>query len=360
VRRRIIVLGVAAVAVVTVAFGLLAGGEEGGAPSREAYLRARVAFDQRADRALVELERATVLRSPGLRIDGGARLGEELRAVLRRLRHALRSGADELAQAEPPDDVRRAHRLLIDSAGGVARLAGRLARRPRLTGLQVESAFFRSHDMGALGRLVRAGDELDAKGYLPDAPTGSRPPRSPEVRGCRLRAEGRPLTPDREEDTIIGPVTFTGFPAIHRGYASRPGTWRDSGMTGVRSIALVRAGAQVTLVVPSEQRRWMRLLFWPGFRRRVEPLALEACRSLKSRRAQRRECGWGGRPPWNPSNWACRLRYTQFSGGFGLDFENAPKRGLCAELIVRAKGERMPLREFLFDPEPGTCEGGAG
>jgi hypothetical protein len=213
--------------------------------------------------------------------------------------------------------------------------------------------------MGALGLLGRAGDELDAKGYLPDPPTGSRPPRPAEVRGCRLRAEGRPLTPDRAEDTTIGPITFTGFPAIHRDYASRPETWRDSGMTGVRSIALVRAGAQVTLVVPPEQRRWMRLLFWPGFRRRVEPLTLEACRRLKSQPAQQRECGWGGRPPSNPSNWACRSRYTQFSGGFGLYFENAPKRGLCAELIVRAKGERMPLREFLFDPEPGTCEGGA-
>jgi hypothetical protein len=347
------------VAVVTVAFGLLAGGEEGGAPSRDAYLRARVAFDRRADRALVELERAPVLRSPGLPIDGGARSREELRAVLRSLSRALRAGTDELAQAEPPEDARRAHRLLIDSAGGVARLAGRLARRPRLTGLQVESAFFRSHDMGALGRLGRAGDELDAKGYLPDAPAGSRPPRPAEVRGCRLRAEGPPLAPDHAEDTIIGPITFTGFPAIHRDYASRPETWRGSGMTGVRSIALVRAGARVTLVVPPEQRRWMRLLFWQGFRRRVEPLTLRACRRLKSPRAQRRECGWGGRPPWNPSNWACRLRYTQFSGGFALDFATAPQRGRCAELIVRTKGD-SPLREFLFDPEPGTCEGGAG
>jgi hypothetical protein len=128
-------------------------------------------------------------------------------------------------------------------------------------------------------------------------------------------------------------------------------------MTAVRSIALIRAGARVTLVVPPEQRRWMRLLFWHGFRHRVEPLTLQACRTLKSRRAQRRECGWGGRPLWNPSNWACRSRYTQFSGGFGLDFENAPKRGLCAELIVWVEGKERPLRERLFGPTPGQCEG---
>jgi hypothetical protein len=192
VRRRVIILGgAAAVAVAALTLGLLADGEEGGVTSREAYLRARVAFDQRADRALAELERATVLPSLGLPIEGGARSGEELRAVLRSVGHALRAGADELAQAEPPEDARTAHGMLIRAARGIAKLAARLARRPGLTGLQVENTFFSSHDMEALGR---AGDELDAKGYLRDARAGS-PPLA-EVRGCRLRAEGRPLMPD--------------------------------------------------------------------------------------------------------------------------------------------------------------------
>jgi hypothetical protein len=99
----------------------------------------------------------------------------------------------------------------------------------------------------------------------------------------------------------------------------------------------------------------MRLLFWQGFRRRVEPLTLQACRRLKSRRAQRRECGWGGRPPWNPANWACKLRYTQFSGGFGLDLKSALRQGLCAELIVWVEGKDTPLRGRLFRPSPAQC-----
>jgi hypothetical protein len=343
-------------AVALVALGLAFAVSDGGREraSREDYTRARVRFDQRVDRALAELERVTVLRSLGLPIGRRDRSSDEVRLALRGLGAASRAAMDGLTQVEPPPDARRAHRLLLDSAGGIAKLAARLARRPRLRGLQVENAFARSRDLAALGR---AGDELDARGYLPDAPAGSRSPRPAAVRGCRLRAEGQPLTPDSEKDTIVGPITLTGLPAIHRDYASSPET--TGGMIGVRSITLVRAGAQVTLAVPPEQRRWMRLLYWPGFRRRVEPITLRACRSFDSRRAQRRECGWGGRQPWNPGNWACKLPYTQFSGGVGLDFRNAPRRGRCAELIVWAKGERRPLRRQLFRPKPGECQGAA-
>src|SRR5215216_3819878 len=84
---------------------------------------------------------------------------------------------------------------------------------------------------------------------------------------------------------------------------------------------------------------------------------LEACRQLPTRRAQRRECGWG--PRLQGAQWACRSRYTQFSGGFALDFASAPRRGRCAELIVRPEGKGAPRREPLFEPRRHTCGGAA-
>jgi hypothetical protein len=143
----------------------------------------------------------------------------------------------------------------------------------------------------------------------------------------------------------------------YRAKAARPNSWRfldpAVGMPAMKSIGVLRAGARVTLVVPRKQRRWLKAIYDYPDLKGAHAVTLQACNRLNSPRARRRECGW--RP-----DLACRWRYTQFSGGFGLDFANAPRRGVCAELIIRVKGEPHPLRELLFDPEPGTCGGGPG
>jgi hypothetical protein len=176
----------------------------------------------------------------------------------------------------------------------------------------------------------------------------------PTIRGCRERVEGGKIVPNRTVDTVIGQMALISLPVIYRDYASRPDSelkpYPGVGMPMMKSIGVLRAGARVTLVVPRRQRRWMKVVYdLPRFKG-GSAITLQACRSLTSRRARRRECGW--RP-----DLACRWRYTQFNGGLGLDLANAPRRGLCAELIVRADRKTAPLREFLFDPEPGACSG---
>jgi hypothetical protein len=38
----------------------------------------------------------------------------------------------------------------------------------------------------------------------------------PEVRGCRERAEGGKIVPDRTVDTVIGPMAFIRLPGTYR------------------------------------------------------------------------------------------------------------------------------------------------
>jgi hypothetical protein len=199
------------------------------------------------------------------------------------------------------------------------------------------------------------GESGGSRSVGPAPVLGFGPPRA-DVRGCRERIEGpRTLTPERG-GTTIGPISF-GAPAVYRDLASRPQDWEpfpEYGMPAIKVIAVLRAGSRVTLVVPREQRPWMKLIYARPGRGGTHAVALRACRQLRSRRAQRRECGWRGHPAGLPYA-ACRSRYTNFSGGFGLDFAEAPKRGLCAELIVWVKGKQRPLRERLFRPRPAEC-----
>jgi hypothetical protein len=106
----------------------------------------------------------------------------------------------------------------------------------------------------------------------------------------------------------------------------------------MKSVAVLRPGARVTLVIPRTQRRWSRL----GYGARSGVITLQACRHLKSREARRRERG--------SREAACATDPTLFAGGFGVDFDHAPKRGRCAELIVWVQGMKRPLRERLFAP----------
>lgn len=179
----------------------------------------------------------------------------------------------------------------------------------------------------------------------------------PAVRGCRERVEGRKIVPDRTVDTVIGPMAFTRLPIVYREEASRPDSelkpYTPVGMPTMKVIGVLRAGARVALVVPRRQRRWMKVVYDYPHHKGGYAITLHACDRLRSPRARRRECRW------HP-DLACRWRYTQFSGGFGIDFANAPRRGLCAEFIVRTKGTKQPRRERIFDPEQGECDGAAG
>jgi hypothetical protein len=202
--------------------------------------------------------------------------------------------------------------------------------------------------------LLRDSDGSPSSGKSSTSHTASRfSDGNPTVRGCRERVEGGKIVPNRTVDTVIGPMAFTGLPLSYRDKAGRPDSWRsfdpNVGMPAMKSIGVLRAGARVRLVVPRRQRHWLKVIYDYPDHRGGHAVTLQACRWLSSPPARRRECGW--RP-----DLACRWRYTQFNGGFGVDFANAPQRGLCAELIVRVKGKRQPLRELLFDPKPGTCD----
>jgi hypothetical protein len=181
-------------------------------------------------------------------------------------------------------------------------------------------------------------------------------PPDAAVRGCRQRVEGRTLRARRDLDTIVGPIAFMRAGETYRHYAKRPDSALQPhpglSMPAMKVLALVRAGSSVTLVVPKRQRGWMKLVYGQT-RRGAYAITLRACRRSASEEARARECGW---PPYR----ACRSRTTQFSGGFGLDFADAPRRGRCAKLVVWVAASKKPLRRRLFKPASGACpaEGG--
>ena len=128
------------------------------------------------------------------------------------------------------------------------------------------------------GQLVMAG--LAEPGRVAE----SQPPRA-VVRGCAARISGGAQR--RDSDTIIGPLRFN----MHLYSPLR--AWRRQVRSGqwLKSPARLRAGAQVTLVVPPEQRAWMRLAY-AHRRGGAAAVTLRACRHRRSRAARRRECVW--------------------------------------------------------------------
>lgn len=222
----------------------------------------------------------------------------------------------------------------------------------RRIGLAVATVVVAAVGVGglALGPLGR--DEAASNG----AAAGTDPPPAP-VRGCRERVEGvARITPSAQRDTIIGPMAFIGLPVIYRDFAARAGEGLEAdprvGMPVMKSIAWIRSNTRVTVVVPKRQRAWNRLAYERPPRGGVHALTFRACRKLRSRRAQQRECGWPR--PWR-SYKACRRPYTEFNGGVGIDFAEAPDRGLCAEVILWVEGREKPFRKRLFRPEPEDC-----
>lgn len=158
--------------------------------------------------------------------------------------------------------------------------------------------------------------------------------------GCDKRI-GAVVEPPGHGDTTIGPVAFKDLPQSYR-YSSR------HPRTPIKAVAVLRPGARVTLAIPLRQRDWLSMGYGAG---RSGKVSLQACRHFRSRRARRSECG-------NWDHTACISGPTLFSGGFGVRFRQAPRRGRCAELIAWVKGEDQPLRRYLFDPDPGACADG--
>ena len=174
------------------------------------------------------------------------------------------------------------------------------------------------------------------------------------ARGCRGRVEGGKLTAVEGRDTTVGPVSFLGARSAHRSMArsrhlskGAENLYPDFPGHGLKVVALVDSGEQVSLRVPREQRRWMRLVYdLQG--RTTTAITLRACRRFTTREEQERECGWG-------LVLACKWQNTQFSGGFVIALDRAPARGRCAELWVRVRGEKRTRRQHLFEPEPERC-----
>lgn len=196
------------------------------------------------------------------------------------------------------------------------------------------------------------GQPLMAGFGEPGLIAASKPPRA-VVRGCASRISGGPQR--RDGDTVIGPLRFN-----MQGYSPLR-AWRRMVRDGqwLKSVARVRAGAQVTLVVPPEQRPWMRLAY-AHRRGGVAAVTLRACRHRRSRAGRRRECVWAEGPSGPPGSTrddytACRSGPTFFSGGFEIDYAEAPQQGRCAELIVWVNGEQEPHRVRLLRVEPGEC-----
>jgi hypothetical protein len=154
------------------------------------------------------------------------------------------------------------------------------------------------------------------------------------VRGCDQRIDGY-VTQPGSEDTVVGPVAFKELPGAYRWSVRHP-------KVPIKSVAVLRPGARVTLVVPPAQRPWLKL----GYGGKSAAVTLQACRHSRSRAARRRDCGLLG-------GTACSTGPTLFPGGFGVDFRQAPQRGRCAELIVWVEGEKDPRRQPLF----ASCAG---
>jgi hypothetical protein len=181
---------------------------------------------------------------------------------------------------------------------------------------------------------------------------GPRPP----ARHCDDRISGAVVIRDGQstpfafrvhpkEDTVIGPVAFSGARGYGRSWA--PMVARDQWL---KSIALVRRGQTVTLEVPAEQRAWMRLEYAHAKGRTAHAVTLEGCRTRPTAAQQRQECGSRPRP-----DDTCTSGPTPFSGGFTIDYARAPHQGRCAELVVWVKGRSRALRERLFVPASEPC-----
>jgi len=190
---------------------------------------------------------------------------------------------------------------------------------------------------------------------VPAPVPGKAPPADAPVLTCRDRISGAVVITNgkqtpyefvvrRTHDTTVGGVAFSGLADYGKLAEWLEMVRRDQWL---KSIALIRPAARVTLVVPTGQRKWMRMEYAHGHLRGKYEVTVEGCRRLASRARQRDECGPG------PQD-TCVSGRTPFSGGFTIDYARAPHQGRCAQLIVWTRGERPQLKR-LFHPAAREC-----
>lgn len=199
----------------------------------------------------------------------------------------------------------------------------------------------------------------DGDGDRERVPRASRSASIPSLapggfRGCRERVEGGRFAVNPARETVIGPVTFVAAASNYRTAARSRHQVTPEYLPGLNAhpmkvLALVSAGTRATMMVPREQRAWMRLFYSGRNDAGQHSITLQACRRLASPDARRRECGWSPRT-------ACSWHNTQFAGGVYIDFDRAPKLGRCAELIVRAGAHQRASRRPLFRPPADACQ----
>jgi hypothetical protein len=167
-----------------------------------------------------------------------------------------------------------------------------------------------------------------------------------EVRACEERIEGGHLASNPRQDSVVGPVTFTGLRSAYRD-ALRGERLDGPPVSPIKVITLVRSGPAVTLEVPKAERPWLQLNYLFPLDRTEAAATLRPCVQAPSVRAQRRECHWS---PFG----ACRSGVTQFNGGFSVRFAHAPAAGRCAALRVWVEERPNPITAYPFTR--ASCE----
>ena len=127
---------------------------------------------------------------------------------------------------------------------------------------------------------------------------------------------------DRRRDRVFGPLAFSGLRVYLKDWDRmvEQDQW-------IKSIAVMRPGRRVTVVVPRSQRSWMKLTWGNGY-----------AATFKSCRRGEGESGASGNTAW--------------SGGFEFDYAKAPKQGRCAKIRLRYDG-RTRTRRLLGPNVPG-------
>ena len=187
--------------------------------------------------------------------------------------------------------------------------------------------------IGTVGYFVLLKDDGGGGESEAQEPRGGLAPET-DVRGCAGRLTGTRPAADPRRDSVLGPVTFLEAPGTYRtNYRGRAYVTPDF-LPGLNAhpmdvLALVEAGEQARIVVPRNQRRWMRLFYSEADENGQPAITLEACARST----------------------------TAFEGGLYVDFDRAPQGGRCAELEVQVPGETTTYRAQVFGPSPGQCRG---
>ena len=193
--------------------------------------------------------------------------------------------------------------------------------------------------VGVTGLVLALGSNGESPPANGEASSAKGPPNAP-VRTCRERGGAGRITPNPKRDRIIGPVALYRF---YENYDAARNTRPVRGRNpSTPFLALVEAGAKVTLVVPKSQRRFMKLTFWRAGEK--YSIALQACRRVP-RSMWESECGSA---PFTACDWI----NTAFDGGLDIRFLRAKGKECSARLEVWVEGREKPLRELLL-PEGG-------